>query len=102
MGAGGVGSCYNMRHSVRKEAAIMIDQALVDRVTQLPAQARLELIELLTRSLREELVPPPTIATEDAVDTVNRLFGILRTGDPPPTDEELKEDYTNHLIQKYS
>src|SRR5437016_6776701 len=33
----------------------MIDQTLVDRVTRLPARQRLELIELLTRSLHDEL-----------------------------------------------
>ncbi len=80
----------------------MVDQELIERVTRLPVSQRLELIELLTHSLREDLVPQPTIATEDAVDTVNRLFGILRTDDPPPTNEEIKEDYTNYLIQKYS
>jgi hypothetical protein len=33
----------------------MIEQGLVDRITRLPAQQRLELIELLTRSLHDEL-----------------------------------------------
>ena len=79
----------------------MIDQELIERVTRLPVSQRLELIERLTHSLREELAAP-VIATEDAVSTVNLLFGILRTNDPPPTDEELKEEYTNYLIQKYS
>jgi len=80
----------------------MVDHELIERVIRLPVSQRLELIELLTHSLREELAPQPTIATEDAVDTVNRLFGILRMDDPPPTDEEIKEDYTNYLSQKYS
>ena len=68
----------------------MIDQEIVERVTQLPAPQRLELIELLTRSLRQELVEPVTTPTTDAVATVNSLFGILRTSDPAPTDEQLK------------
>ena len=80
----------------------MVDHELIERVTRLPVSQRLELIELLTHSLREELAPQPTTATEDAVDMVNRLFGILRTDDLPPTDEEIKEDYTNYLSQKYS
>lgn len=33
----------------------MIEQGLVDRITRLPARQRLELIELLTRSLHDEL-----------------------------------------------
>ncbi len=80
----------------------MVDHELIERVTRLPVSQRLELIELLTHSLREELAPQPAIATADAVDTVNRLFGILRTDSPPPTDEEIKEEYTHYLIQKYS
>lgn len=80
----------------------MIDQEIVERVTRLPALQRLELIELLTRSLRQELVEPVTTPTTDAVATVNRLFGILRTSDPAPTDEQLKAEYTDYLIKKYS
>jgi hypothetical protein len=80
----------------------MVDHELIERVTRLPVPQRLELIELLTHSLREELAQQPTITTEDAVDTVNRLFGILRTDGPLPTDEQIKADYTDYLSQKYS
>jgi hypothetical protein len=36
----------------------MVDQELIERVTRLPVSQRLELIERLTHSLREELVAP--------------------------------------------
>jgi hypothetical protein len=80
----------------------MVDQELIERVTRLPVPARLELIELLTRSLRKDLTPEQTSATSDPVSIVNRLFGILRTDGPFPTDEEIKEAYTDYLTQKYS
>ncbi len=34
--------------------------------------------------------------------SAHRLLGILRTSDHAPTDEEIREDYTNYLIRKYS
>ena len=37
----------------------MVDQELIERVTRLPVSQRLELIERLTHSLREELAAPP-------------------------------------------
>ena len=36
----------------------MVDHELIERVTRLPVSQRLELIELLTHSLREELAAP--------------------------------------------
>jgi hypothetical protein len=36
----------------------MVDQELIERVTRLPVSQRLELIERLTHSLREELAAP--------------------------------------------
>lgn len=36
----------------------MVDQELIERVTRLPVYQRLELIERLTHSLREELAAP--------------------------------------------
>jgi hypothetical protein len=30
------------------------------------------------------------------------MQGILQTDGPSPTDEELREEYTNYLIKKYS
>jgi hypothetical protein len=85
-----------------KGRCAMVDQELIERVTRLPASQRLELIELLSHSLREELAPQQTSATDEQVSIVQRLFGILRTEGPPQTDEELKEQYTDYLVRKYS
>ncbi|MBK9715369.1 MAG: hypothetical protein IPO81_29385 [Kouleothrix sp.] len=80
----------------------MVDQELVERVTRLPVPARLELIELLTHSLRQELAPEQMHTTDDPVAIVNRLFGILRTDGTVPTDEEIREEYTDYLSRKYA
>ena len=39
---------------------------------------------------------------EEKLAAFNRLQGMLKTDAPPPTDEELKEDYINYLAEKYS
>jgi hypothetical protein len=98
----------------------MVDQELIERVTRLPVPARLELIELLTRSLRSDIpsdsagraegaepvdssrdrnADQPTL--EERAAALTRLFGALSNDRRPPTDEEWKEDYINYLIRKY-
>src|SRR5262245_34345891 len=76
----------------------MVDQDLIERVIRLPASARLELIELLSHSLREELATPayqqigastmgatkadketPSVLT--AVDRLARSYGLDVTPD---------------------
>jgi hypothetical protein len=82
----------------------MTYQEIVAQVTRLPAHERLELIEMLTRSLREEVLfkehDAPTI--EQKLAALNRLEGIVTTDGPAPTDEELHEDYVDYLTRKYT
>ncbi len=107
----------------------MIDQEIVERVTRLPAPQRLELIELLSHSLREELLTlhsSPSDSSEHSIEEAHarramverlalslklkapadsslwRVLGLVETNTPAPTDEELKEDYVAYLIKKYS
>lgn len=39
---------------------------------------------------------------EEKLAAFHRLEGMLKTGTPSPSDEELKEDYVNYLSEKYS
>lgn len=39
---------------------------------------------------------------EERLSAFHRLYGILKTDAPPPTDEELKEECINYLAEKYS
>jgi hypothetical protein len=77
---------------------------------KLPLVERLALIERLTHSVREEIAssaePPDTQPEMAAIQpkpgsSLSRVLGMLRPDGPMPTDEELKEDYTNYLIRKY-
>src|SRR4051794_29625467 len=75
----------------------MVDQELIERVTRLPVSQRLELIERLTHSLREELAvpahqqghaPEPDFveadkATTSALIAVERLAQSLNLDVPP-------------------
>ena len=67
-------------------------------IERLPLNEQLALLEVLTRSLRK------TLTQSDAKKSGNSLKlvrGMLKPDGPMPTDEELKEDYTNYLIRKY-
>jgi hypothetical protein len=70
-------------------------QEILAEIPSLSFEERLQLIETLSRSLRaDRQVRGGKRASE--------LLGILKTDGPTPTDEELREDYTNYLMEMYS
>ena len=75
----------------------MTYQELVAEITRLPQEERLGLLEVLTQSLREELAPPGGHGP-----SLHRVRGMLKPDGPLPTDEELSDAYTRHLIEKYT
>ncbi|MFO0734160.1 MAG: hypothetical protein U0361_24985 [Nitrospiraceae bacterium] len=75
----------------------MTYQEIVEAVHQLSSQERLALLELLARSVRLDLAD-----TRQDAPLSQLLHGILSQGGVPPTDEELRDDYTNYLIRKYA
>jgi hypothetical protein len=75
----------------------MTHEELIKEIMQLPLERRMELLETISRSLREEMRP-----REQKESIVSRLRGIAKFDGPPPTDEEIKEDYTRYLTEKYS
>jgi len=80
----------------------MAYQELLVQIPRLSTRERLLLLEVLSRSLREELMPPAATQSSAAREaTVDRLFGALKTEGQPPTDAELREAYTDYLIKKY-
>ena len=80
----------------------MTYQEIAERATKLPLQQRLALLELLTRSLRADLVPTQTASVTEKLAAIDRLAGALQTEAPAPTDQELKDDYITYLTQKYA
>jgi hypothetical protein len=75
----------------------MTHEQLIKEIRQLPLEQRMELLEAISRSVREEMRPRETRES-----IVRRLRGIAKPDGPPPSDEEIKEDYTRYLMEKYS
>ncbi|HEX8636089.1 MAG TPA: hypothetical protein VF703_18220 [Pyrinomonadaceae bacterium] len=95
----------------------MTRQQFIEEIKQLSVAERIALIEAITRTLREDLAaredaasaaPTESRHTEaqeakpDEFSLSQRLRGILKFDGQPPTDEELKVDYTHYLTEKYS
>ena len=75
----------------------MTREQLIAEIRRLPLEQRVELLEVISRSVREEVRP-----RERPDSIVSRLRGIAKPDGPPPTDDEIKEDYTRYLMEKYS
>ena len=76
---------------------------LIEQIIHLPIAERVEIIERITRSVREDLrANGKETNLEERKKAVDRLRGIASVeGKTPPTDEEIREDYTNYLAEKY-
>lgn len=70
---------------------------LISEIKQLPLNERLLLLEAITRSVRDEVAPPTRRGS-----SVNRVRGMIKPTGPLPSDDELKDAYTRHLIEKYT
>ena len=67
-------------------------------IERLPLNEQLALLEALTRALRKTLTQSDT---KEPGKSPKLVRGMLKPDGPMPTDEELKQDYTDHLIKKY-
>lgn len=88
----------------------MTHEELIRKIKQLPIAEREAVVEEVSRSIQEEADANGSHAkSEDQgnrihqkLAAVSRLRGAFKTDAPLPTDEELKEDYVNYLMKKYS
>jgi hypothetical protein len=91
----------------------MTREEIVKEARHLPLAERNAAVEEITTSIREEIEANGSGTTdashakdasslEERLAAFHRLYGMLKTDAPPPTDEELKEDYINYLAEKYS
>lgn len=90
----------------------MTREELIEEIRQLPPSERIALVEEVSRTLRDGGHSPSTAngskseaavpSVEERMSVVGRLYGILKTDGPPPTDEEIKDQITDYLIKKYS
>ncbi len=76
---------------------------LIEKIIHLPIAERVEIIERISRSVREDLRESngekPSLEERKAA--IERLRGIAKTENPPMTKEEVREEYYNHLAEKY-
>ncbi len=75
----------------------MTYQELATEIVRLPIHERLKLLELVSRSLREDLKPQTSTRSLAA-----RLRGVARPDGPAPADVEIEDQYTTYLERKYS
>ncbi len=82
--------------TIRLGVTMLSYQDIVIAVRQLPTEKRLSLMEELVHLLSAEWQPPRT-----GESSISRVRGMLK---PPvgPTPSELRDDYTDYLIEKYS
>jgi hypothetical protein len=75
----------------------MTVQEIMSEVRHLSLEDRLHLLELLTHDLHEEWRPE-----REGASSLASLRGVLKSDEPPPTDAELANVYTAHLLEKYT
>jgi hypothetical protein len=78
---------------------------VVSEVKLLTATEKLDLVEVLLRDLRQTVSPvvrEPKPTVEEKLRNVEQLGGCLKPlNGTVPTDNEIREDYTEELIHKY-
>lgn len=95
----------------RHDIDLILDSLEYKKSNIVMPEARAELEKLMTklRFLRDgmkrgangETRMEPT-KREQTLGTFHRLQSMLKANEPPPTDQEVKDDYVNYLEKKYS
>ena len=97
-------------HTRQKRIKIraMTREEIIQEINQLPPNERKAIAETVLRGVQEEVaidsgrLAQSQVGREEKVAAFHRLRGMLQTEGPPPTDEELKDDYVKYLEEKYS
>ncbi|MDQ4074724.1 MAG: hypothetical protein M3220_00605 [Chloroflexota bacterium] len=63
---------------------------------KLPLEERLQLLDIIHQSLATNA------GAQREQSSLLELRGFLKTDAPPPSDDALRDDYTDYLIEKYS
>lgn len=77
----------------------MLYREIMDQARRLPVQERLRLVEELLRDIRQS--ERPASRSRRRVRPMSQLRGALKPAGEPPSDAELREMYTDHLLDKY-
>ncbi len=73
---------------------------IVSAAKRLSMGEQLQLVEELLRSIRQSAAKTPR-GKRRHVKPFLELRGALRPEGPLPTDDEIADEYTRHLIEKY-
>jgi parvulin-like peptidyl-prolyl isomerase len=82
----------------------MTQQQLIQEFRSYPKVKKSQVVRQLLQILEEDLAEKPSkeLSIEERMAIVERLSGIAAVeGKTPPTDEEVKEDYINYIVEKY-
>ena len=76
---------------------------IIEQIIHLPIAERVEIIERISRSVREDLRKNKgeKHSLEERKAAIERLRGIAKMENPPMTKEDVREEYYNHLAEKY-
>lgn len=76
---------------------------IIEKIIHLPIAERIEIIERISRSVKEDLRESDAkkFSLAERKAAVERLRGAARMENPPITKEEVREDYYNYLAEKY-
>lgn len=82
----------------------MTNQQVLEQIIHLPIAERIEIIERVSRSVREDLSKTDTNDTKFAERSaaINRLRGIAKSDNPPMTREDERKIIEDALMEKYS
>ncbi len=73
---------------------------IVSEAKRLPLSEQLRLVEELLRGMRQS-APPPAHHKRRRIIPFGQLRGALKGGGPAPSDNDLADAYTQHLVEKY-
>lgn len=82
----------------------MTNQQVLEQIIHLPIAERIEIIERVSRSVREDLskndISNKKFGERSAA--INRLRGIAKSDNPPITREDERKIIEDALMEKYS
>lgn len=82
----------------------MVQTELIEQIIHLPIAERVEIIERISRSVREDLMESESNNEKFLVrsEAIKRLRGIAKTDNPPITKEDDRKIIEDYLTEKYS
>lgn len=79
---------------------------IIEQIVHLPIAERVEIIEQVSRSLREDLrekdAEEKEFTIEERKAIVESLAGTFKIENPPMSKKETREIYYKHLSEKYT